>query len=162
MQLRRRVTKLEVAFQPALPTFTREELHVGKLVYFTVVGQRLRTEPALCRGNLEIRKNHETLSCSLRDDILKTVSKHSEAQFQEHISGYVADVWKARWGHDRYLPPVVGSEYDDWEMPDLFERRVAIRHCPIITNLIGPPAPEIGMPEYATRWDLILTKIVET
>ena len=151
--LERRLRKAEAAFPAPELVITREERHVAKLRLFLAVYQSDRMPKIKQRSRQVVEK--------LGNEILSTVKKHNEEQFKRHLADWVQPLWKLRWGRDEFLPPVCGNEYDDWEVPNLYERRVAIRHVPLIAALIGAPDVAFGPPKYTIKWDHIFETLRE-
>lgn len=150
-----RLRNIERELRPAEPEFTKEELHVAKLSLMQALARSRRSE--------EIRNRSQELADRLAAEIHRTVVKHATDQFRQHIGSYVQPIREARWGDPRFLPPIVGSEYDDWELPNLYCRRLAVRHCAPVVALIGPPEQPWGpAPDPCTRWDLVFAHVLQT
>lgn len=60
-------------------------------------------------------------------------------QYRDHIS-YVEEMWVVSGRVLPFIPPVVGSNGDEWFLPGLAERRLAVRRRPSVVALIGDTA----------------------
>jgi hypothetical protein len=153
-RLSRRLRTVEAKLPAPPQVFTQEELHVAKMVLAGAIGRSRHSE--------ELRERGRTTADKLKAEIVATAKRHDTEQFQRHISGYVQPTWQTRWGRPEYLPPIVGSEYDDWELPDLYRRRLAIRHLPAVIELIGSPETAWGsLTPRNVRLDLLFLHLIE-
>lgn len=150
-RLERRLRKVEAAFPAIDPVFTREEIHVGQLRLVLALYRRSESE--------EARGTCAKLANRLAKEICSTVKNQTGEQFKRHIAEYVQPMWQTRFGRPQFLPPVWGSEYDDWEIGDLYQRRVAMRHDPFVIGLIGAPDAALGPPEYVIPFDQIFLSL---
>jgi hypothetical protein len=53
-----------------------------------------------------------------------------------HIE-YVENVWIASGRELPFIPPIIGSWWDDWFAPGLTEKRLAVRRHPAVVALVG-------------------------
>lgn len=153
-RLARRLKKVEAEWPPTPRIFTLEELHLGRLALARAMARSGKSEALKLRA----RAAEEKLSL----DIRSTAARQQADQFRRHIAEYVQPTWHTRWGHPEYIPPIIGSEYDDWDVPDLASRRLAVRCCSLVIELIGEPDPALAR---ATAkpipWGLIIAQLVE-
>lgn len=129
MTIARRLAKLENAFPPVTTAgWTREEERV--LLYELALAViRAGKSPYL----------HDRLrsySDAFALDIRRTISRPITDLYQDHIQ-YVEDMWVASGRKLPFVPPIIGPDYDDWFLPGLAERRIAVRRRPSIIALIG-------------------------
>lgn len=137
MTLLRRLTKLEAKAAPApgVMLSTCEERQVVAYELFLAVATSVREQSEKERAG--------QISARIAADIRACAEKQRTSQYEFHVKDYVEDVWKASGHRDPFLSPVVGSEYDDWDKPELYTRRLAIRARPSIVALIGEPVPQL-------------------
>lgn len=150
-RLERRLSKVEAAFSAPELLITREEVHVASL----------RIALAIYKSNStpDLRRRAEKLASGLIEEIVSTVKIHCDEEFKQHLANVIQQMWIPRVGSKEFLPPICGSVNDDWEVPDLYQRRVAMRHFPLVVALIGPPDQALGPPKYVIRWDEIAENI---
>jgi hypothetical protein len=131
MTLLKRLMKLEAKAVPApgVMLSTCEERQVVAYELFLAVSTSDREQSVKERAGL--------ISARIAADIRACAEKQRTSQYEFHIKDYLEDVWKASGHRDPFLSPVVGSEYDDWDKPELYTRRLAIRARPSIVALIG-------------------------
>lgn len=129
MSLGRRLAKLEVALPPT-PSFqrTREEeqillyeLSIAVLKTDRLQALHVRLAKFVARTANEIRR--------------KAAYPLSDV-YVDHIS-YVEEMWVVSGRTLPFVPPVLGSNYDEWFLPGLSARRVAVRGRPSVVALIG-------------------------
>lgn len=65
-------------------------------------------------------------------------------QYKRHLDNWVTKMWLVNGNSLPFISPVIGSEYDDWELPDLSARRLSVRLRGSIIALIGEPIVEGG------------------
>jgi hypothetical protein len=153
-----RVRKVETAFPPA-PSVTQEERKVGKLVIYRWIGRAkitAKTPEHTVELINRLREAEETLTREIR----QSAERHAREDFQRYITEDVMPKWCARRGGEKFLAPVFGGLFADWEVPDLYRRRVAIRHCSIVKELIGAPDASIGPAEYEANLGPALDQIL--
>ncbi|MXO93257.1 hypothetical protein GRI62_06505 [Erythrobacter arachoides] len=75
--------------------------------------------------------------------------------YRRHIQ-YVEEMWVASGRTLPFVPPVLGSDHDEWFLSGLAERRLAVRRRPSVIALIGetisspwsvPECPTVGREE---------------
>lgn len=141
-------------FPAIAPVLTREEIHIAKMTLAVAIGRSNHPR--------ELRDRARQTADRLKAMIISTAKQQQTEQFRRHIAEYVQPTWENRCGRPEFLPPIVGSEYDDWEVPDLYHRRLAVRYCPTVIEIIGAPDPAWGgEPDYVTRWDLVLGEVLK-
>ena len=129
MNIARRLAKIETVLpnsKPAKPT--REE---QQLMVYLVAKAVLRTDrsPAL-------RERVTALVEETERDIRWQAARSINDQLLSHIE-YVEHVWVASARQLPFIPPIIGLWSDDWFMPDLTAKRLAVRRHPAIVALIG-------------------------
>jgi hypothetical protein len=129
MNIARRLSKLATALPAPQPAkATREE---KQLTTYLLVRAVLQTDrPAELRDLLSARIE-EVERC-----ICRQASRIITDQLARHIE-YVENVWVASGRQLPFVPPVIGSWWDDWFAPDLTVKRLAIRRHPSVVALIG-------------------------
>lgn len=128
-RLEHRLRKIECSRQWSKLEPTREELHVARMIVADAIATSKHSE--------QIRQRAKAAADKLASTILATAAAQQSEQFENHIRSYVEPAYVARGGV--FIPPVMGSEYDDWNAPGLADRRIAIRRCPAVIALIGVP-----------------------
>lgn len=134
--VRSRLDKLEATYGNLGPTFTREEFEIGKYELLLAIGRTQR--------NRDLKFRAEALAAGIADEIRATAKRQRNGVFLAHLNDYVLDMWRGRMSSAAFLLPVIGSEYDDWEKPGLYKRRIAVRHRPSVIALLGAPDPTLG------------------
>jgi hypothetical protein len=129
MTIARRLAKLESVLPPAPAvgwTYEEERVFLYELALAVI---RAGKCPQL----------HERLkACADRiaGEIRRTASRPMTDIYRNHIS-YVEDMWVVSGRTLPFVPPVLGSDNDDWFLPGLTERRIAVRRRPSVIALIG-------------------------
>lgn len=157
MLLRRRLHKLEAALEArsVAVSSTAEERKV--LLYEVSLGMLRRNTISP-----ENKTRAAEVSAMLAGDFQRTAAAHATPAFQAHLGGWVTDMWTLGHGTGPFLPPITGSEYDDWEAPNLFPRRLAIRRLPSIVRLIGAAntRAQLQEPVLVPDWKAILSEVL--
>lgn len=133
-QLSDRLSRIEVTSR-RVALVTREESHVASLILSMAIAESQRPREICERARLTAEK--------LEAMIVSTAKSQRTEHYMRYIEKIVRPGWEARTGCIDYLSPVVGRDHDDWEVPDLFRRRLAIRRCPTVIALIGEPDPSL-------------------
>ena len=131
MRVASRLKKLEgIANQHCdVPRFTYEERHVA---WFEFTGTMVHTN--------RLPDQQDWMSPRLdrfMADIQSQAVSQEADQFRRHIDGWVLKMWKVRGLPLPFVPPVLGSEYDDWDIPNLAARRLSVRYRPSVVALLG-------------------------
>lgn len=151
--LRRRIRKFEALMPAPRPAFTKEEIYVARLALVSAIARR--------RPPIAEQQRAQQIERKLSLKVVSTVRRQNTDQFREHMTDYVIPMWKIRTGSSSFLAPVAGSEYDDWELPSLYLRRCAIRHCPTIVRLLGPPdLAKVPVSNHVIEWNLIYKNLI--
>jgi hypothetical protein len=74
-------------------------------------------------------------------DIVAQAAQVASPDYARHLA-WCRSLWKSRTGRDDYVPAVTGAmngygEYNDWDAPDLMQRRAALHALPEIQRLTG-------------------------
>jgi hypothetical protein len=74
-------------------------------------------------------------------DIVAQAAQVASPDYARHLA-WCRSLWKSRTGRDDYVPAVTGAmngcgEYNDWDAPDLMQRRAALHALPAIQRLTG-------------------------
>lgn len=69
--------------------------------------------------------------------------KQAGERYRRHIDEWVTEMWLGSRHILPFVSPVIGSEYEDWDQPNLAARRLAVRLRPSIIALVGIPVAAI-------------------
>lgn len=78
---------------------------------------------------------------SIKADIISTATKQECPEYQQHLE-WCRKAWAMRDKNTPFVPAVIGGanggwgEYNDWDLPNIMERRAALRTLPIVTSLL--------------------------
>lgn len=129
MSIARRLSKIATALpSPEIAKPTREE---QQLKAYLIAQAALQTErPPALRDCLAARIEE------VERHIHRQASTPITDQLLGHIQ-YVEHVWIASGRPLPFLPPIIGSWWDDWFARDLTAKRLAVRRHPAVVALIG-------------------------
>ena len=132
MRISRRLARLEYALPPARTVErTREEERI--LFYEAARGSvALKKFPAL-------QDRLAAFSDRTAAEMRRKAALPLTDLYREHID-YVEEMWVVSGRVLPFIPPVVGSDYDEWFLPGLAERRLAVRRRPSVIAVIGDTA----------------------
>lgn len=133
---RGRLKKLEAAIEDKAISFTKEEFCVARYELLVAIARAKRAPELIARA--------QELAGDIAAELKRQVIRHADPQFIEHMDSYVLPVWKERMGAAGFILPLVGSEYDDWEAPNLYSRRLAVRNRASVIELIGSPDSKLA------------------
>jgi hypothetical protein len=73
--------------------------------------------------------------------IVAQASQVDSQDYARHLE-WCSSLWRRRTGRDDYVPAVTGAnngqgEYNDWDTPDLMQRRAALHALPETQRLTG-------------------------
>ena len=129
MNIARRLSKVAAAVPaPAPPKPTREE----KLVLDYLAARELLRVDRFP----ELRDRLTTVVAEIERQIRQIAARPLTPQLLGHIASG-EKVWVKSGRELPFVPPVVGSWYDDWFGLDLIKSRLAVRSHPEIMALIG-------------------------
>ena len=129
MTLSRRLAKLEVALPP-MPAFQRTSEEEEILIYEIAIAI-LKTE--------RLQALHVRLAkfvARIANEIRRKAAYPLSDVYRDHID-YVEEMWVASGRTLPFVPPVLGSNHDEWFLPGLAARRIAVRRRPSVVALIG-------------------------
>ena len=132
MRISRRLAKLEYSLPPARTVErTREE---ERILHYEVARAfvELKKFPAL-------QDRLAAYADQTAAEICRKAALPLTNQYRDHIN-YIEEMWVASGRVLPFVPPVVGSNYDEWFLPGLAERRLAVRRRPSVIALIGDTA----------------------
>ena len=130
-----RLKKLEAAITGQTTRFTEEEVKVASYELLVAIAKSQRRP--------DLTNRAQNLADGIASEIKRQVARHNEKEFLDHLESYVLPTWRGRNGAGGFMLPVVGSEYDDWDTPNLYARRLAVRRRSSVIELIGGPAADV-------------------
>jgi hypothetical protein len=141
MKIGRRLAKLECALPPT-PTLERTNEEQRILVY--------ELAQALLRigKSSSIQERLTEYASRTESEIRRKAAMPMTDIYRGHIQ-YVEEMWLVSGRTQPFVPPLLGSDYDEWFLPGLAERRLVMRRRPSVIALIGETisSPWAG-PEY--------------
>lgn len=129
MTLGRRLAKLEVAIPPTSAfrrTREKEQILIYELAMAVLKTERLQA--------LHVRL--AKFVARTANEIRRKAAYPLSDVYRDHIA-YVEEIWAASGRTIPFVPPVLGSNYDEWFLPGLSARRLAVRGRPSVVALIG-------------------------
>ena len=89
----------------------------------------------------ELREKCKRLADEIEADILAQAAQIARPGYARHLD-WCRSMWRKRTGKDDYVPALTGAmngmgEYEDWDAPNVMQRRAALRARPDIQRLIG-------------------------
>ena len=130
MRLSARLSKLEKALSPKKQplNLTGEE---AKVFRYEIACSMLAADrfPNLKERFAAIA---EEFTAEVKSRLLQPI----EDLYPRHAE-YVRQMWISSGRKSQYISPLVGSDYDGWWLPDLMDRRLAVRRRPSIIALIS-------------------------
>ena len=132
MTIGRRLAKLECALPPAPTggrTWEEERVLLYELAHALV---RTGKFPAL-QERLAAYVNR------IEGEICRKAAHPLTDVYRQHIS-CVEEMWVVSGRVLPFIPPVLGTNSDEWFLPGLAERRLAVRRRPSVIALIGDTA----------------------
>lgn len=113
MRIGARLRKIEAEFGRSSPKtqHTFEERRVAGLELTVAI---------LASGRRpELHAQCTALANDIATDILSQARRQAEDQSRRHVDGRVTEMWLASGHRLPFVSPVIGSEYRDWDYPNL-------------------------------------------
>lgn len=80
----------------------------------------------------------EKLVSEIVADIRETAQKQTGAAYEHHLE-WIRAMWRKRTGRNDYQPGLTGGgmgEYQDWDKPNVMQRRAALRLNPRVKAIL--------------------------
>lgn len=133
MRIRDRLGKLEARSQERdeQAAWTYEERRVALLEIAKAVLTTDRPPAILAKAAV--------VADRIGAEIRAQAVRHAGQEFQGHLRNWVEVMWLESGRPLPFIPPLVGDEYDAWDMPYLAARRLAVRRRSSVMSVIGEP-----------------------